>query len=166
MRKLWIALVLVAAFCGSARADCLTTLDGSTKEACFTNCRGVEVRPFTVTKATDMLCYEWDEGAHLTNDDSGPITISTPSALLDFDPDRTAAGASVATINFRRCAGGWPGSCNANLCAVLTNAALDGTEGAAGTQNKSVRVGPGVYCVDLVVLPGAADDPIVEVKGE
>ena len=152
-----------------AWAECGTAGD----DACFTDCRSTEYAPFTIASVKDVLCYEFDENASASTDDSSAISVTADSALFDFDPDRTTTGApaSGAEIYIRRCAGGWPGSCDENLCAPLaaktTGDPMDGAEGNAADQNKMLRVGPGIYCIDIVTAPpGAGDDPIVEIRGE
>lgn len=164
----FIGVVWIFLCAQMAWAECPT----AGKNACLTNCTPSASTPaeqtsLSIAGPADVGCFEWDENANVSTDDSGAIRVRASSALFHFDPDRTAAGASQATAALRRCVGGWPGSCDPNLCHQLVTSAggdLDGTEGAA--QNAAIRVGPGTYCIDITALSAAGEDALIEIHGE
>lgn len=98
-------------------------------------------------------CYTFTS-TDSTTGDSAAIFIDGTSAKWCFDPDTSGTATTTARVLIRDCLGGAKPSSNPeNECISLGgangNASLDGTEGAASSQNACIRTGPGVFYVDI-----------------
>ena len=75
------------------------------------------------------------------------------TALACLEPD-TGGSETTAKAEVQRCVPGTAGT--ANSCQKVTDAALDGSGGASGTQNRCVRLGWGDYRVVLTAPSSGA----------
>jgi hypothetical protein len=159
-------LLLVALFAllaAPAWAACPTSGDA----ACFTNCRGAATTNTNIDNSKSRVCYVFDSTASAATDDSELFSVKSRSALICLNPDTASAGADVTQIKVRKCHGGTkPTSNPENECIDLNGSAMDGTEGAAVTQNACLRVAAGSYYIDITTAPAAADNAVVSVQGE
>lgn len=91
------------------------------------------------------------------------FAVTSNTALACFAPD-VVSGATVATATVKRC---MPGRARTDFsCATVTAAALSGTGGAAGTQNRCVRLGKGEYLLDTIRTGDATDIAVFSVESE
>jgi hypothetical protein len=84
---------------------------------------------------------------------------------MQFDDDiatDASAPLSTHTISVQMCP--FSGLRTANTCADVADSLFDGTEGANGTQKRTIVVGFGVYLVTIVAKPVAAT-AMIEVMG-
>jgi hypothetical protein len=108
-----------------------------------------------------MACLAWGT---TTIDPSATLQVRADSVLFTLLPDTVSTG-TVATAMVRKC------PCDNTLdqddetCLNILDAALDGTAGAPGTQNASVRAGPGCYNV-VTVAGGVGDHPVLLAEAE
>jgi hypothetical protein len=95
--------------------------------------------------------------------DSASFRVRAPSALICFDPD-TGGTAGTGVVTPRHCTNNTKPATNPeNECISLGT--LDGTEGAAATQNACVRIPNGTYFID-VTTPCNTDACRVTINGE
>lgn len=100
---------------------------------------------------TSSFSFAAADGVSDAND-SASFNVKSPYALICFDPD-TAGTAGTGGVTPRRCLNNTkPASSPQNECISL--GALDGTEGAAATQNACVRVSNGVHYLDITTVCG------------
>lgn len=105
-------------------------------------------------------CFGW--GA--TGTTSNVITIRADSGLFTFIDD-VAGTSATATAMVQKCPCDTSITRNGNTCIDILDAVLTGTEGASGTQNAAIRVGPG--CFRVVGVAGANGDfPFVYLEAE
>ena len=143
----------------------------SAAAADFTNCRGTAISPPSINSPTDLACYEFNNSDAET--ESGLFFVRAVSALITLDPDTLSAGVPGAgpptEVDLMHCPGGVKAATGSFTCEpvrVITGASLTGLAGISGVQNRSIRVGPGAYYIDVIVEAAAGDTAVVAIQGE
>ncbi len=98
------------------------------------------------------------------------ITVSSPTALVCFDPDTAGTSTDTARVKVYRNPVNNPSTAFStntwtDIGGSNSNSSLDGTVGAATVQNACVRVPPGIY-VFLMSAACTSDACRVTVEGE
>lgn len=98
---------------------------------------------------------------------SAIFRVNAEEALVCLDPDIAQVGAlGSAAVMVQRCTDLTDSSSlTANNCDDILAAALDGTPGAAGTQNACVRVARGTYRL-VITAAGGGETALLTVQGE
>lgn len=135
----------------------------------FTNCNLAVLTRTPTIGPGNRACYEFANSDGAT--ESRIIQFTAVSTLVTFDPDTAAAGvpASAAVVDFMHCPTGTKATTGANTCEpvrALSGTGLTGLAGTSATQNRSIRVGPGYYYVDVTTLAPAGDAAVVVFQGE
>ena len=121
----------------------------------LTDCSGMTLTSTYIT-STIVKCWEFN-----AQDDTPAFYIMTNSALICFDSNIATEAIGAGRVMLRRChTGVKPSSNPENECASILDTALDGTQGAAATQNACERVGPGTYYGEVTVSTGGQDASI------
>lgn len=109
-------------------------------------------------------CYGIDN----TDSDSKSKTFYVvDTALICLDPDTATDGADAAEVMILRCPAGLGDNAPSDeLCIDILDAPLDGTAGAAATQNACVRVARGSFWIEVTTVPAASDTTVISVEGE
>ncbi len=139
----------------------------SAAAADFTNCRGTAISPPSINSSKDLACYEFNNSDAET--ESGLFFVRAVSALITLDPDTLTAGVQAAQVDVMHCPGGVKAATGSFTCEpvrVITGASLTGLAGISGVQNRSIRVGPGAYYIDVIVEAAAGDTAVVAIQGE
>ncbi len=102
-------------------------------------------------EADGKVCYRL---ANTETVDSGEVAIIAESALICFDSDTGATAISTGVVTPRVCTGNSKPAANPTF-TCLSLGTLTGLEGDASTQNACVRVGPGIYYLDVTTAMGA-----------
>ena len=98
-------------------------------------------------------------------EDSDVFVILSSTALICFDPDvATEGNDGAAEIMIRYCHTGVT-TASVNRCKETLDAPLDGTDGAAGTQNACARYGRGSYYIENTT-GASTDEAVVSIQGE
>ncbi len=175
MRMLLVATLLVllpaAGWAGTASHGCGYT--GTVAGTAGTALGGGATKK--VVAANERWCYRF-VNADATTTIVGPLTVTSPSAVVLLDADLFQAGvASTVRVIPRVCSAGAAvdatslatisRSCE-SVGGSLSNVSLDGTPGPAGTQNMAVRVGPGVYYFEINAVCETGDTCQIAVQGE
>ena len=135
----------------------------------FTDCLGTATTN-TKVGSTTLLCYEF------TSADTGPydtavFTVTADTALISHDPDTLATGVPVdgGVVEVYHCAARikpTTGSLECDFIRALTGGGLTGLGGTGGTQNKSIRVAPGMYFFRITTDAAAGDTARIAIQGE
>ncbi len=130
----------------------------------FTNCSG-DPTSRRVVGRHQRICYEL---AATESTDSGAFVVRSESALICLDSHTGSEANGAARIHPRKCLGGVLPAANPEFeCITILDNPLDGTQGAAATQNACIRVGPGVYFLDVTVpVGGAPEAALVLIQAE
>jgi hypothetical protein len=130
----------------------------------WTNCSGGTSGNLVQVTKYEVLCIDWDD---TDTGDTRHFIVGSKTALLCFDPDLATEGASTAKINFRYCPNGLlPAANPENECFALSTIPITGITGAPGIQDACVRVGPGLYYVEIETGGGSTEDSRVTIQGE
>jgi hypothetical protein len=108
-----------------------------------------------------LACLGWGT---TTVSGSKVLTVRADSVLFTLIDD-VAGTSATATAMIEKCVCDTTIARNTNTCIDILDTALTGTEGAPGTQNASVRAGPGCYRV-TTVAGVAGDHPILTAEAE
>lgn len=135
----------------------------------FTNCNLAVLTRTPTIGPGNRACYEFANSDGAT--ESGMFQVTAISMLVTFDPDTDASGvpASAAVIDLMHCPACDKAATGANTCEpnrALAGTGLTGLAGTSDTQNRSVRVGPGCYYIDVTTEAPAGDDALVSLQGE
>jgi hypothetical protein len=97
-------------------------------------------------------------------ENSAIFRVEAVTAVITLNPNVAGAGADNAEVMIRKC---MPGVSvyDANRCHAILDASLDGTVGASGTQNMSIRVGRGRYVI-VNTTSANTQEARVSVEGE
>lgn len=118
----------------------------------------------------DIACFTFMESdTAAENSPEFHVTGIAARVCLDDNVGNATGGAGAAQVDLRACEhGDMPAANPDQQCSVRQVQAgpLDGTQGPPATQNECVRVGPGVYYIDIVTAPGAGEVARVTIKGE
>jgi len=162
--KLAIALWLAILLCAAA----LLFADESTADTGALGCKfadvtgearqpGASSSPFVWKGGT--FCWRFVNANGTAVADSPAIIIDSPSVRVTYDHGTNAAtapGVNDAEVKIRDCTsvGLKPAVTPENVCedtgGAGAAASLTGLEGPASTQNNTIRLGPGIYYVDVV----------------
>lgn len=148
MRALLLSLILILA-AGAAQAD-------------WTMCGGAS-GPSTPARVGPGGCIQFNFVATVVE---APTFRSTGFALISFDPDvlvGTDPTGSAARVIFERCVTAADAS---DLVCEPVTGVMTGLGGAAATQLRSLRVGPGLYRIDMTIAAAGGELAVIEVQGE
>lgn len=128
-----------------------------------TTCIDTVVTAVTEVTPGGIACFNFEtEGLS----DSAAISVRAASALFCLNPADDSDGADTAQVEIRRCSGGSNITATDNNCPQITDAPLDGTPGADGTQKTCRRVKRGVYYIEVTTAGNADENPYVSVEAE
>jgi hypothetical protein len=129
----------------------------------WSDCHGNTGGDLITVTAYQLLCADFDQ---TDSGNSRIFRVGTNTALVCFDPEVGAEGASDAEINIRYCPNGTQPAANPEYeCFALSTIPITGLTGAAGIQDACVRVGPGTYYFEITT-DSTAEDARVTIQGE
>ena len=113
-------------------------------------------------KSGDCSQYAFDVTS--STGDETSFRVDSAAALVSFEDDVLLAALGAGTVSIEHCIAGYAAS--DLTCVIMTSGVLDGTGGAPGTQLRSLRVAKGLYRIQLVGEPVAAEWAVVTVEGD
>jgi hypothetical protein len=150
---------------GTALFFMLLAVAVSAGEGSWVYCNSSRPGPKRISPGT-LACYEMDAANYA--DMTKTFTVDH-EALICLNPDVDTEGADDVEVMPRHCVAGLANNAtapNVNECLAILDASLDGTTGGARTQNACIRVGQGIYYLDVTAPTGAEDVAVVSVRGE
>jgi len=128
----------------------------------WTMCGG---SPSSSSRVGDKECKEFRFDSTFSTG-STEVRITAETAVISLIPDLDAAPVGSAVVMVKKCISGITTAQLTNGCADILGSALTGVGGSASTQLHSIRVGPGLYQLDVTTASAASDLSVLQVQGE